>query len=172
MDMLNADDETKDEVNLLIFDYMISMAIHTAMSIAQDEYGEWYMTWPEDTIRMLWSMLEPTLALPLSIHIKVQILAIVRMIANVSPTEPPIVADMAENFVSTCRSTGEDAIESYAIEVAAQLHNNEDWSTKVYDLLVDIMQLLEAPILLQLERGQLEGLTRAETQQLKERAGL
>ncbi|KAE8362969.1 hypothetical protein BDV27DRAFT_130642 [Aspergillus caelatus] len=42
----------------------------------------------------------------------------------------------------------------------------------VFDTLVKIMKVLEPPILIQLERGQLWGLSRAETKQLKDRVGL
>ncbi|KAB8215179.1 hypothetical protein BDV33DRAFT_181349 [Aspergillus novoparasiticus] len=42
----------------------------------------------------------------------------------------------------------------------------------VFDTLVNIMKVLEPPVLLQLERGQLWGLSRTETKQLKDRVGL
>jgi hypothetical protein len=42
----------------------------------------------------------------------------------------------------------------------------------VFDVLISIMKVLEPPVLIQLERGQLWGLSRAETQQLKDRVGL
>ncbi|KAE8399329.1 hypothetical protein BDV37DRAFT_234687 [Aspergillus pseudonomiae] len=42
----------------------------------------------------------------------------------------------------------------------------------VFDTLVKIMKVLEPPVLIQLERGQLWGLSRAETKQLKDRVGL
>ncbi|PYI21154.1 hypothetical protein BO99DRAFT_472334 [Aspergillus violaceofuscus CBS 115571] len=42
----------------------------------------------------------------------------------------------------------------------------------VIDYLANLMQSLDPPILLQLERGKLGGLTREETRQLKERIGL
>ncbi|KAE8375329.1 hypothetical protein BDV26DRAFT_268136 [Aspergillus bertholletiae] len=42
----------------------------------------------------------------------------------------------------------------------------------VFDTLAKIMKVLEPPVLIQLERGQLWGLSRAETKQLKERVGL
>ncbi|KAE8148824.1 hypothetical protein BDV25DRAFT_141417 [Aspergillus avenaceus] len=44
------------------------------------------------------------------------------------------------------------------------------WS--VFDILRTIMKMLEPPVLIQLERGQLCGLSRAETQDLKNRVGL
>lgn len=42
----------------------------------------------------------------------------------------------------------------------------------VLDVLLDIMKVLESPVLIQLERGKLGGLSRAETRQLKDRVGL
>ncbi|KAF7590162.1 hypothetical protein BBP40_003183 [Aspergillus hancockii] len=42
----------------------------------------------------------------------------------------------------------------------------------VFDVLIGIMKVLEPPVLIQLERGRLWGLSRAETQQLKDRVGL
>ncbi|KAB8199335.1 hypothetical protein BDV34DRAFT_207023 [Aspergillus parasiticus] len=42
----------------------------------------------------------------------------------------------------------------------------------VFDTVVNIMKVLEPPVLLQLERGQLWGLSRTETKQLKDRVGL
>jgi hypothetical protein len=42
----------------------------------------------------------------------------------------------------------------------------------VIDLLFDIMKSLEPPVLIQLERGKLGDLSRAETQALKDRIGL
>ncbi|OGM39753.1 hypothetical protein ABOM_011017 [Aspergillus bombycis] len=42
----------------------------------------------------------------------------------------------------------------------------------VFDTLVKVMRVLEPPILIQLERGQLWGLSRADTKQLKDRVGL
>ncbi|KAL4894363.1 hypothetical protein BDV59DRAFT_17646 [Aspergillus ambiguus] len=41
----------------------------------------------------------------------------------------------------------------------------------LFDVLLEIMKIQEPPILLQLERGKLHGLSRAETQELKDRVG-
>jgi hypothetical protein len=49
---------------------------------------------------------------------------------------------------------------------------NEDGPAAPLNTLVDIMKLLEPPILLQLERGKLKGLSRAETQELKQKIGM
>lgn len=58
-------------------------------------------------------------------------------------------------------------------KVACQTERmNEAGPTTLLHGLVDIMRMLEPPILLQLERGKLEGLSRAETQQLKQKIGL
>ncbi|GES65590.1 protein-L-isoaspartate O-methyltransferase [Aspergillus terreus] len=43
---------------------------------------------------------------------------------------------------------------------------------ELFNTLLDIMKTQDPPILVQLERGKLAGLSRAETQQLKERAGI
>ncbi|KAL5361883.1 hypothetical protein BJX96DRAFT_90789 [Aspergillus floccosus] len=43
---------------------------------------------------------------------------------------------------------------------------------ELFNTLLDIMKMQDPPILIQLERGKLAGLSRAETQQLKERAGI
>lgn len=42
----------------------------------------------------------------------------------------------------------------------------------VIDFLLNLMKSLDAPVLVQLERGKLGGLTRAETQSLKDRIGI
>lgn len=41
----------------------------------------------------------------------------------------------------------------------------------IVDFMSNLIEGLEAPVLVQLERGQLHGLSRVETQQLKDRVG-
>lgn len=58
-------------------------------------------------------------------------------------------------------------------KIACQMERtNEGGPTTLLHGLIDIMRMLEPPILLQLERGKLEGLSRVETQQLKQKIGL
>ncbi|KAE8349070.1 hypothetical protein BDV28DRAFT_160809 [Aspergillus coremiiformis] len=48
----------------------------------------------------------------------------------------------------------------------------QQFECAVFDVLIDIMMVLEPPVLVQLERGKLWGLSCAETKQLKDRVGL
>jgi hypothetical protein len=49
MDGRRADEDTLDDVNICIFDYMLCRAIHTAINATGDNTGEWDVTWIEDT---------------------------------------------------------------------------------------------------------------------------
>ncbi|KAL4783972.1 hypothetical protein BJX76DRAFT_240784 [Aspergillus varians] len=236
MDDMMTEGDIRDDVNIFIFDYILCMTIHTAMYMTKDNLGKWdtSMTWLEDTIRMIRSMLPPTQELPVTLRMKTQVLEIIRMFNTTVETGPIILAEMASTFVSTSKSAGKKEIEPHATKVAIQLciyaafraHRDPDSGasegyaeylaslsqgerrgkapeyvtqvlssmgisvetsletvrqtvrmngsgpTTILDTLVDIMQLLEPPILLQLERGRLEGLTRAETEHLKRRVGM
>ncbi|KAL6233482.1 hypothetical protein BDW75DRAFT_186649 [Aspergillus navahoensis] len=171
MDETRADEDTSDEVNVLIFDYILCLAIHAAINVARGTTGEWDMAWLEDTLRALRSVLPPMKELPVALQIKDQVFEIVRVVSQTSQAGPAALLEMAGTFVSTCNAAKEEALALRAMEVASQLCN-ESSQTDVANTLVYIMQLLAPPILIQLERGKLEGLSRTETQQLKQRIGM
>ncbi|KAI9928079.1 hypothetical protein MW887_002931 [Aspergillus wentii] len=58
------------------------------------------------------------------------------------------------------------------LQVVSANMSGSRFAETVVDFLTDLMRTLEPPVLIQLERGKLGGLSRAETQQLKERVGL
>lgn len=82
------------------------------------------------------------------------------------------------------RSKWWDVRESYAAEIPDDLGDRAAWETLnqqhpfahfkaiVVEFLFELMTTLDAPILLQLERGKLDGWTAEETQQLMEEAGM
>lgn len=98
--------------------------------------------------------------------------------------------DGPEGFMEFCTSFAEEGvtkIPEYIVQIlpsigastdtlfkiACQMERtNEGGPTTLLHGLIDIMRMLEPPILLQLERGKLEGLSRVETQQLKQKIGL
>ncbi|KAL4983072.1 hypothetical protein BDW68DRAFT_169640 [Aspergillus falconensis] len=171
MDETRAAEDTSDEVNVLIFDYIICLAIHTAINVTQGNTGEWDMVWLEDTLRALRSVLPPMKELPVALQIKGQVFEIVRVLSQTSQPGPATLSKMAGMLVSTCNAAKEETLAMRAMEVASLLCN-ESSQTSVVNTLVYIMQLLAPPILIQLERGRLEGLSRIETQQLKQRIGM
>ncbi|KAL3428941.1 hypothetical protein BDV09DRAFT_190551 [Aspergillus tetrazonus] len=171
MDETRTDEDTNDEVNVLIFDYIICLAIHAAMDVAQGNTGEWDMAWLEDTLRALRSVLPPLKELPVDLQIKAQAFEIARVLSKASHPGPAELAEMASTFVSTCNAEKEDMLALHAMEVASHICN-ESSQTAVVNNLLHIMQLLAPPILIQLERGRLKGLNRNETQQLKRRIGM
>ncbi|RDW87209.1 uncharacterized protein DSM5745_03851 [Aspergillus mulundensis] len=168
---MKVDEDTSKEVNCLIFDYIICLAIHTAISVAEGSTGEWDMSWLEDTVTALRLVLPPTEELPVALQIKAQVFEIARMFSKTSQPVQTMLAEMASTFVSTCKSAGEKALELHATQAASQIRNNQKSATVIYTL-GQIMQLLAPPVLLQLERGNLEGMSRAETQRLKQRIGM
>ncbi|KAL4751160.1 hypothetical protein BDW72DRAFT_174184 [Aspergillus terricola var. indicus] len=171
MDETRTDEDTNDEVNVLIFDYIICLAIHAAIGVAQGNTDEWDIAWLEDALRALRSVLPPMKELPVTLQIKAQVFEIVQVLSETSHPGPAALSEMASTFVSTCNAAKEDTLATRGLEVASQLCN-ESGQTAVIDNLVYVMQLLAPPILIQLERGRLEGLNRNETQQLKRRIGL
>ncbi|KAL4864951.1 hypothetical protein BDV12DRAFT_200580 [Aspergillus spectabilis] len=238
MDRTRADEEIRADVDLLILDYLVCMAIYRAINVTDDNPGEWESIWLEDTTRML-RLIHPPSDMPLGLRIKTQILEIIRSFLRINQSdqaEPKTLAALASTFVSTCGSTDE-MLKAHAIEVANRLcvhaarqeyrdmrngHTegfaenladicknlgrwdiggvspfltrmpsaigisveiwletilqiaceNEDGPAAPLNTLVDIMKLLEPPILLQLERGKLKSLSRAETQKLKRKIGM
>ncbi|KAL4945352.1 hypothetical protein BDV06DRAFT_40767 [Aspergillus oleicola] len=66
------------------------------------------------------------------------------------------------------------AMLTMGIPAEAMRHTNHQPApiNETLEVLSSIMQLLDPPVLLQLERGRLEGLSRAETQQLKHKIGM
>lgn len=234
MDERRADEDTLDDVNICIFDYMLCTAIHTAINATGDSTNEWDVTCVEDTTQMLKSILQPSQVLPVSIKIKAQVLDIIKILNSAVRIEPNVLVEMTSMFVSTCNVLSMEAVKRRAAEIAIQLcihaifrvyqdSNNggsegfmeyytslsdEERATKIPEYIVqilpsigvsidtlfklacqtermnegglttllrdltDIMRMLEPPILLQLERGKLEGLSRAETQRLKQEIGL
>jgi hypothetical protein len=82
------------------------------------------------------------------------------------------------------RSKWWDVREGYAAEVPESMEDHAAWETLnqqypfghfkaiVVEFLFELMTTLDPPILLQLERGQLDGLTSEETQQLMKEAGM
>ncbi|KAL4815968.1 hypothetical protein BDW67DRAFT_162707 [Aspergillus spinulosporus] len=171
MDETRTNEDTNDEVNVLIFDYIICLAIHAAIDVAQGNKGELNVAWLEDTLRALRSVLPPMKELPVDLQIKVQVFEIVRVLSDTSHPGPAALAEMANTFVSTCNAAKEDTLALRGREVASQLCN-ESSQTAVINNLLYVMQLLAPPILIQLERGRLEGLNQNETQQLKRRIGM
>ncbi|KAL4992977.1 hypothetical protein BDV10DRAFT_38793 [Aspergillus recurvatus] len=171
MDETRADEDTSDEVNVLIFDYIICLAIHTAINVAQGNTGEWDMAWLEDTLRALRSVLPPMKELPVALQIKGQVFEIVRLLSQTSQPGPAALSETASTFVSTCNAAKDETLVLRSMELAIQLCNKSSQAT-VINTLVYIMQLLAPPILIQLERGRLQGLSRTETQQLKQRIGM
>ncbi|KAL4733116.1 hypothetical protein BDV11DRAFT_200663 [Aspergillus similis] len=171
MDKTRTNDDTNDEVNVLIFDYIICLATHAAIDVAQGNTGEWDMAWLDDTLRALQSVLPPMKELPVAVQIKAQVFEIIRVLSKTTRPEPAALSEMASTFVSTCNAAEEDNLVLRGMEVANQLRN-EGSQTAVINNLVYVMQLLAPPILIQLERGLLEGLNRNETQQLKRRIGM
>ncbi|KAL4907598.1 hypothetical protein BDW74DRAFT_110645 [Aspergillus multicolor] len=172
MSEFKVDEDISNEVNCLIFDYIICLAIHTAISVAEDNAGERDMGWLEDTVTALQLVLPPTEKLPVALQIKAQVFEISRTFSK-TYTEPEqtVLAEMASMLVSTCKSARDKELELHAIQAAGQLCNNRKSATAVHTL-VQIMDLLAPPVLLQLERGIIEGMSRAETQLLKKRIGM
>jgi hypothetical protein len=109
--------------------------------------------------------------LPVDLQIKAQVFEIVRLLSKTSHPGPAAVAEMASTFVSTCNAAKEDTLALHGMEVASHICNESSQTAVINDLL-HVMQLLASPILIQLERGRLEGLNRNETQQLKRRIGM
>ncbi|KAL4973259.1 hypothetical protein BDW66DRAFT_142663 [Aspergillus desertorum] len=171
MDEMRADEDTNEEVNVLIFDYIICLAIHTAINVAQGKTHEWDIDWLEDTLQALRSVLPPTKELPVALQIKDQVFELVRVLSKASQPGPATLSEMASTFVSTCNAAKEEALALRGLEVASQLYNESSQAAVIKNL-VYIMQLLAPPVLIQLERGRLEGLSRTETQQLKQRIGM
>ncbi|KAL4923289.1 uncharacterized protein BDV17DRAFT_277506 [Aspergillus undulatus] len=222
-----ADEDTRHEVNLLILDYMLCMAIHTAMHATKSNTNGWDMTWLEDTIRALRTGLAAANKLPIMLLIKAQVFEIISILKD-TDTRPSVLAEMASGFLFNCKSVNSGLIEAQATTAAVQLcahavsraHRilddhagenparyaptpsegekpgnlpvcvakalptmgisaeavyNTSQSVHIHDTiksLFDTMQLLPPPVLLQLERGKLDGLSRAETQELKYLAGM
>ncbi|KAL4911822.1 hypothetical protein BDW62DRAFT_42085 [Aspergillus aurantiobrunneus] len=232
MDETRADEDTKDDVDILILDYVLCMTIHIAIKMIKSNPGDQDTAWLEDPMQMLRAMLLPTQDLPMDIQIKAQVLEIIKIFNTAVRARPIMLANMAHSFVSACESANKDVLQPYATEVATHLcihaafrmyrdsnngsskgfdkylarlpegegkapeyitqtlpsigisekacletirqtvRVNESGPTIPLDTLVNIMQLLEPPVLLQLERGKLKGLSRAKTQQLKQRVGM
>jgi hypothetical protein len=116
-------------------------------------------------------VLPPIKELPVDLQIKAQVFEIARVLSKASYPGPAELAEMASTFVSTCNAKKEDMLALHAMEVASHIRN-ESSQTAVVNSLLSVMQLLAPPILIQLERGRLEGLNRNETQQLKRRIGM
>ncbi|KAL3446831.1 hypothetical protein BJX65DRAFT_308737 [Aspergillus insuetus] len=227
-----AGDDTLAEVNILILDYMLCMAIHEAKS---GQVQDWAI-WQEDTQRMLKLVLPPMETLTPDLRIKTQVYDIIRLFIQTGDRprlEPTTLADMAIALVATCKTenrttTIQNAVEAavqicaYAalqarndtnndspenretgrrrddtpenkqdipvciretlpllgvsikkyMEVSGQVERDKDATAGLFDALLNIMMSLEPPVLIQLERGKLNGLSRAQTEELKLRIGM
>ncbi|KAL2862902.1 uncharacterized protein BJX67DRAFT_274029 [Aspergillus lucknowensis] len=236
MDCAKADQDTRTEVDTLIFDYMLCMTIHEAISEAQGHRLEGGDTTLLEG--MLRTLTPPAETLTADMQIKIRVLEIINSFIRprgTPPAEPMIVANMAKSFMLTCKSTGKGALGDYAMRAAIQIcahaslqeHGDTNGpaegssnqpmeaeveqgirkeggiprcisqilpllgvSSETYqeiicrmvpdrdtfagltDDLVHIMELLDPPILTQLERGKLNGLSRVQTEQLKSRIGM
>ncbi|KAL2816859.1 hypothetical protein BDW59DRAFT_135814 [Aspergillus cavernicola] len=233
MDEARADEDVREEVNFLIYDYMICMAIYRSTSVIPDSPEQMDLNRPGETIRILKSILPPTETFLADLQIKTQIFEIIQIFTKpklVAQPEPTLLAEMASRFVLTCNAASMEALGSYATEVAIQLciyamyqnSNNSSSdgcienpvgipgeqeaekipeyithilpsmgiSNEVYleairrtrrvngngkgpllNTVVEIMKLLKPPILTQLEKGKLDGLSHVETEELKRRVG-
>ncbi|KAL4882314.1 hypothetical protein BJY04DRAFT_217234 [Aspergillus karnatakaensis] len=235
-----ANEDTKAEVDILILDYLVCLAIHRAVDVTDNHPKGWGRIWVEDATTMLMSIHPPS-NMPIDLEIKVQILEIIRSFVRLEEAEPPeptVLAELASTFVSTCISTGK-CLKTSAIDIANRLcahaalieyernqrpgHQQgfienlvdmykmskgrrdpedvsayfinmpsatgipvEDWLEAIIQIacynraklatplnnIVYIMESLDSPVLLQLERGKLGNLTRAETQELKKKIGM
>jgi hypothetical protein len=58
------------------------------------------------------------------------------------------------------------------LEVSGQVERDKDATAGLFDALLNVMMSLEPPVLIQLERGKLNGLSRAQTEELKLRIGM
>ncbi|CEL06704.1 hypothetical protein ASPCAL09876 [Aspergillus calidoustus] len=219
-----AGDDTIVEVNTLILDYMLCMAIHEATS---GQVQDWAI-WLEDTQRMLKLVLPPVETLTPDLRIKTQVFDIIRLFiqtGDMSRTEPTTLADMATALVATCKIENRTTTIQHAVDAAVQIcahaalqarhdtnhdspgnrkterqrddgpENNpicvhDSVSTKKYleasgqserdkgtteglfGALLNIMMSLEPPVLIQLEKGKLNGLSRAQTEELKMKIGM
>ncbi|KAJ0417224.1 hypothetical protein BJY00DRAFT_211942 [Aspergillus carlsbadensis] len=225
-------DDTIVEVNILMLDYMLCIAIHEATS---GQVQDWAM-WLEDTERMLKLVLPPIETLTPDLRIKTQVFDIIRLFIQNGDRprpEPTTLANTATALVDTCKTENRTTTVQHAVEVAVQIcahaalqachdtdndppenrkterrrneapENEQDIpiyiretlaligvSTKKYlevsgqimrdkdttavlfHALLNIMMSLEPPVLTQLERGKLNGLSRAQTKELKIRIGM
>ncbi|KAL2816353.1 hypothetical protein BJX63DRAFT_145760 [Aspergillus granulosus] len=229
MDHEKADDDTKGEVNILILDYMLCIAIHEAIS---GQVQNW-MIWLEDTKRILELVLPSIETLTPDLRIKVQVFDIISVFIQVGDKtrlEPTTLADMATGLMASSRATDQKATRDHAVEAAIQIcahaayrdpndglpnglsiqkrgeetsenkqdipgcisrilpslgisteryleitgemMRHKDNTAGLFDALVNIMMSLEPPVLTQLERGKLNGLSRAQTEELKIRIGM
>ncbi|KAL3469028.1 hypothetical protein BJX99DRAFT_242248 [Aspergillus californicus] len=229
MDEAMVNEDVRSEVDILIYDYMICMAIHRAIS-SELEIGL------EDTIKMLKYLLPPTETFPADLQIKTQIFRIIQVLIKQRPSiqpEPVTLAELAKTFVLTCNTASIGALGGNTTKIAIQLcihaafqtyrssndksmdefmkhsmgtlggqeaaeipeyvsttllsigvtfeayfeaiknlEDGEPTTTPISTALADIMKLLKPPVLTQLEMGKLDGLSRAETEELKRRVGM
>ncbi|KAL2841248.1 hypothetical protein BJY01DRAFT_14031 [Aspergillus pseudoustus] len=232
MDHEKADDDTADEVNILILDYMICMAVHEAIS---GQVQNW-VTWLEGTQRLLETVHPATETLPLHLRTKIRVFDIIGLFIQTEDKPRPEIqelTDMATDLVVSSRTTDqkatrdpavEAAIHIYAhaalrthrdpgdgllddqsierrregtprskqdipgyisrilpslgvptktyLEVTGQILRDKGTTAGLFDALARIMMSLEPPVLTQLERGKLNGLSRAQTEELKIRIGM
>ncbi|KAL3458479.1 hypothetical protein BJX64DRAFT_292092 [Aspergillus heterothallicus] len=224
-----ADDETRDEVNILILDYMLCMAIHEATSGKVQSWASWL----EDTQRILELMLPQIETLTPDLRIKMQVFDTISIFTRTALAQSTTLANLATRLVASSRATNQKATKAHALEAAMQIcahaatrvhHDPSDGpftsrsiesreegtqgdkqgtadslartlslldistkrhletteqlmrdkgtTTRLFDSLINIMMSLETPVLIQLERGKLKGLSRAQTEELKARIGM
>ncbi|KAL5332686.1 hypothetical protein BJX70DRAFT_107536 [Aspergillus crustosus] len=227
MDRARADEETRVEVELLILDYLVCMAIYNTPNGT---------VWVEDIARII-ELVHPTPGMPQDLQIKTQMLQIIQLSLQIKQAEQPApgtLAALTSTFVSTCEDIGVMPM-VHAIEVASRIcvqaalqeyrghghtegfaesltnmckrpdgrapeghcqyitpmpsvlgiseevwlgaimriaRENEDVQAALLDAIAIIMEQLEPPVLLQLERGKLTNLSRTETQALIQKIGM